>query len=329
MATARTRSSPRCCCTSATSDAAIGHRDLERVVDRRQMAVEHGVEHDALDLDDPPGGTVLSGHARSFISSRGAHELYRRRPRCRADPCQQACRIAPRAARGSSGVTKSGRRARRAELAATAGGRPACRSCSSRRRSRTAARRRTAPWASAATSASPRRRRRARPPPTPRRPRRRRAPRARGAAGACGGSSGSSPAGTGLGGVVRTCSTTASASARHSVQSSQYLEVLVERRALDLADLAVRGHGDPQPGHLAERRKRDAGVGVQVMSVWRAGRGRRRTPDGCLFPPAWTRSAWKSLHAAAELRQVRLRRGARRGAGRRRGAHRRPAARRP
>ena len=28
-------------------------RDVERVVDRRQLAVEHGVEHDALDLNDP------------------------------------------------------------------------------------------------------------------------------------------------------------------------------------------------------------------------------------------------------------------------------------
>ncbi len=76
MATARMRSSPRCCCTSATSDAAIGHRDLERVVDRRQVAVEHCVEHDALDLDDPPDGTVVSGHAALLHQlSRGARTV--------------------------------------------------------------------------------------------------------------------------------------------------------------------------------------------------------------------------------------------------------------
>ena len=54
IATARTRSSPRCCCTSATRiRSTTRDRDVERVVDRRQLAVEHGVEHDALDLHDP------------------------------------------------------------------------------------------------------------------------------------------------------------------------------------------------------------------------------------------------------------------------------------
>ena len=53
IATARTRSSPRCCCTSATS---VPRRqlDLEGGQDLGQAVGEDGVEHDALDLDDLP-----------------------------------------------------------------------------------------------------------------------------------------------------------------------------------------------------------------------------------------------------------------------------------
>ena len=315
MATARTRSSPRCCCTSATSVRPVGHRDLERVVDRRQMAVEHGVEHDALDLDDPPDGTVLSGHARSFVSSRGAHELYPRRPR--VAPIRPSRNAASRTQRGArSGVTKSGRRAGRAERA---GGRPACRSCSSRRRSRRAARHPTAS-APAWTSSSPRRRCRAPRPPRLRRRGRPPAARARGDASGEARQHRDQSLGHGAG------------RSRAHVQDDRLrerapfgavvavLEVLVQRRALDLAGLAVRGHGDPQPGDLAERREWVLGSGA-VMAVWREARGRCRRQDGCLFPPAWTRPAWKSLRAAAESHRDRLLRGARRGAGTRRGAH--------
>ena len=55
MATARTRSSPRCCCTSATSVRAASPTDLdlERRVDLGQPIGEDGVDDDALDLDDP------------------------------------------------------------------------------------------------------------------------------------------------------------------------------------------------------------------------------------------------------------------------------------
>ena len=93
--------------------AAVGHRDLERVVDRRQVAVEHGVEHDALDFDDPPGGTVLSGqHALLRQLSRGARTVPEASA-ARAEHAQQACG-SRRTPRVPGRVTKSGRRARRA-----------------------------------------------------------------------------------------------------------------------------------------------------------------------------------------------------------------------
>ena len=180
-------------------------------------------------------------------------------PRVRADRCPVG--MPHRARPAGMARVRYKVRARDARDGSTRAAVQRCRSCSSRRRSRTAGRRPTAPWQSATTSASPRRRRRARQPPRQPRPRRRRAPPARGAASALRGSTGSSPAGTGLGGVVRTCRTTASARARHSMQSSQMLEVLVQRSALDLADLAVRGHGDPQPRHLAQGRERVLGLG--------------------------------------------------------------------
>ena len=58
IATARTRSSPRCCWTSAIevdrrAAVPLGERDPERAVDRGQAVGEDGVDHDALDLDDP------------------------------------------------------------------------------------------------------------------------------------------------------------------------------------------------------------------------------------------------------------------------------------
>ena len=67
MATARTRSSPRCCWTSQISQSStaaavsmsssaagsLGAADLDRVVDLGQLVGEHGLDHDALDLLDP------------------------------------------------------------------------------------------------------------------------------------------------------------------------------------------------------------------------------------------------------------------------------------
>ena len=56
IATARTRSSPRCCCTSATSVAVEPSGrcdlDLDGVEDLGQAVGEDRVDHDALDLDD-------------------------------------------------------------------------------------------------------------------------------------------------------------------------------------------------------------------------------------------------------------------------------------
>jgi hypothetical protein len=64
IATARTRSSPRCCWTSQTSSSstlaatpldllgAARAGDGDRVVDLRQVLVEDGLDHDALDLLD-------------------------------------------------------------------------------------------------------------------------------------------------------------------------------------------------------------------------------------------------------------------------------------
>ena len=59
MATARTRSSPRCCCTSQTSDVVAaaprpcGAGDRDGVVDLGQLVGEDGLDDDALDLLDP------------------------------------------------------------------------------------------------------------------------------------------------------------------------------------------------------------------------------------------------------------------------------------
>ena len=55
IATARTRSSPRCCCTSATSvrdSSPSRDLDLERACRSRGAVGEDGVDDDALDLDD-------------------------------------------------------------------------------------------------------------------------------------------------------------------------------------------------------------------------------------------------------------------------------------
>ena len=57
------------------------------------------------------------------------------------------------------------------------------------------------------------------------------------------------------------------------------LEVLVQRRALDLADLAVRGHGDPEPCHLAQRRERILGSGC--------GHGRVESSERSMSNTGW------------------------------------------
>ena len=78
IATARTRSSPRCCWTSQTSSASSapalipgglllavrrGALDRDRVVDLGQAVGEDGLDHDALDLLDAPdvAAAVLGG----------------------------------------------------------------------------------------------------------------------------------------------------------------------------------------------------------------------------------------------------------------------------
>ena len=63
IATARTRSSPRCCCTSQTrsprrTDALLllgiaSRSTMMRVVDLGQLVGEDGLDDDALDLLDP------------------------------------------------------------------------------------------------------------------------------------------------------------------------------------------------------------------------------------------------------------------------------------
>ena len=89
MATARTRSSPRCCCTSAISvrAAAVGRRDLdrERVVDLGQRVREDGVDDDALDLDDP-------ARVRAFLSVVGHGSPGRRSRRPEGSAAQGADR---------------------------------------------------------------------------------------------------------------------------------------------------------------------------------------------------------------------------------------------
>ena len=51
MATARTRSSPRCCCTSANQTAAVGPRDSQGGVDLGQPVRKDSIDDNALDLD--------------------------------------------------------------------------------------------------------------------------------------------------------------------------------------------------------------------------------------------------------------------------------------
>ena len=59
MAMVRTMFSPRCCATSSTSVLADG-LDLQRVQDRRQLAVELHVDDGADDLGD--GADAVRGH---------------------------------------------------------------------------------------------------------------------------------------------------------------------------------------------------------------------------------------------------------------------------
>ena len=82
IATARRRSSPRCCCTSAIRVPGLllaerGDLDPQRRVDLRETLGEHGVDHDALDLDDLAGLLdALFGH-----ESPATVERTRREPR--------------------------------------------------------------------------------------------------------------------------------------------------------------------------------------------------------------------------------------------------------
>ena len=70
IATARTRSSPRCCCTSSTSVAGLVlvllvavalEVDLKRVVDLGQLVGERDLDHDPLDLLDGADVPVAVG----------------------------------------------------------------------------------------------------------------------------------------------------------------------------------------------------------------------------------------------------------------------------
>ncbi len=85
IATARTRSSPRCCCTSQTrysswaaamsssssARGGLGALDEDRVVDLRQLVVEHRLDHDALDLLDPPDVALALGALGVFFGRYG------------------------------------------------------------------------------------------------------------------------------------------------------------------------------------------------------------------------------------------------------------------
>ena len=112
MATARTRSSPRCCCTSAISVRLVpsGLRDVDREggVDLGKPVCEDGVDDDALDLDDPAGvraGRSVLGHgspvARSSAglrrrgNARTCHRVYLRAGRRRAGSVERERLVAP------------------------------------------------------------------------------------------------------------------------------------------------------------------------------------------------------------------------------------------
>ncbi len=83
IATARTRSSPRCCCTSQHQVLLAGRGDVlvllglgglgtpdhDRVVDLRQPVVEHRLDHDALDLLDPTDVALALGALRCALRS--------------------------------------------------------------------------------------------------------------------------------------------------------------------------------------------------------------------------------------------------------------------
>ena len=87
IATARTVSSPRCCCTSAMRSIAgtpvrALDRDAERVVDLRQLVGEDDVDDDALDLDDLPGVRRRDGlgHEAPGLLLQSRRSVYRLRP---------------------------------------------------------------------------------------------------------------------------------------------------------------------------------------------------------------------------------------------------------
>ena len=62
IATARTRSSPRCCCTSAIRKLAVRARDAHRRVDLGKPVREDGVDDDALDLEQLAGLLAVGRH---------------------------------------------------------------------------------------------------------------------------------------------------------------------------------------------------------------------------------------------------------------------------
>ena len=112
IATARTRSSPRCCCTSATS-VPLGELDLEGGQDLGKALREDGVDHDALDLDDL--AQVATGRARfSGMWLRWACRWTERRPHGRPATESTEAKSAPgrspvgvMSSRSSSASTRS------------------------------------------------------------------------------------------------------------------------------------------------------------------------------------------------------------------------------
>ena len=105
IATARTRSSPRCCCTSAIRSPPVGARDPQRGVDRGQAVREDGVDHDALDLDQL--ADVLAVAVRGHESP--GNERASRRERGGRDS----------AGRQTTGVYRSARRANAGDRSAS------------------------------------------------------------------------------------------------------------------------------------------------------------------------------------------------------------------
>ena len=199
-----------------------------------------------------PAGRSSAGNTRSFVSSRGAHELYRRRPRPApnmpaAMPDRAARPSTSRAALQSQGAGRAGCGIGRPssvslvfqpttisdglttpDCAVGAGG-DECQLAAA------------TPSTAATEAAATRPPARTREPATPRALARQLRQQSRGH-------------GTRRGRPHVQHDGLCQRAPLDAVLAD--LEVLVQRGVLDLADLAVRGHGDPQPRHLAERRKR-------------------------------------------------------------------------